>query len=42
MTTVTVLLVILAAVAAFVIGIYNKLVRNKNLERKAGAVSIRS
>jgi len=31
MTTVTVLLVILAAVAALVIGIYNKLVKNKNL-----------
>jgi len=31
MTALTVLLVILAALAAFVIGIYNKLVKNKNL-----------
>ena len=31
MTTLTVLLVILAALAAFVISIYNKLVKNKNL-----------
>lgn len=31
MTTLTVLLAILAALAAFVIGIYNKLVKNKNL-----------
>lgn len=31
MTSITVLLVILAAIAAYVIGIYNKLVKNKNL-----------
>lgn len=31
MTALTVLLVILAALAAYVIGIYNKLVKNKNL-----------
>ena len=31
MSTITILLVILAALAAYVIGIYNKLVKNKNL-----------
>ena len=31
MNTITVLLVILVALAAYVIGVYNKLVKNKNL-----------